>query len=129
MLANHQRNVPGILVHLCLSVITSHTQDVLGWCGPYHFDPAKANPVLFHLQRGDRRRQGLTTEAANAVLDYAFAALGLARVNGAAALDNITPWRVLEKIGVVYQGLDQEGAHSFKLAPDGYNQQKQPGRR
>ena len=115
MLANHRQNGPGTLVHLCLAIIDKGTQGFVGWCGLDHLDPAKANPVLFYLLKTSHRGQGLATEAARAVVAYAFTDLRLARVDAAAAADNIASQRVMEKIGMEYLGLDKEGGHAFTL--------------
>ncbi|MGE3076823.1 MAG: GNAT family N-acetyltransferase [Dehalococcoidia bacterium] len=49
--------------------------------------------------------QGFTSEAARAILEYAFRELRLARVFGRADIRNVGSWRVLEKIGMQREGL------------------------
>ena len=49
--------------------------------------------------------QGLVTEAATAVIDYAFEILGLARVQALADIRNTGSWRVMEKLGMRREGL------------------------
>jgi RimJ/RimL family protein N-acetyltransferase len=116
MLDNHRRNEPGRVVHLCLAIVTRDEGALVGWCGLDRRDPARAHPVLFYLLRAGCWGRGLATEAAAAVLGYAFGELGLARVDGGAAPDNIASKRVMEKIGMRYLGLDKEGGHSFTLS-------------
>ena len=114
MQSNHQQNRSGQLFHLCLAIIDKETQDFIGWCGLDHRDPATPYPVLFYLLKTDRWGQGLATEAARALLDYAFIELGQPRIDGRTALENIASKRVMEKIGMQYLGIDND-AHTFTL--------------
>ena len=123
MLGNHKRNSPGKLVHLCLAIIDKDTQEFIGWCGLDHLDQTKKNPVLFYLLKARFWGKGLATEAARAVLGYAFGELDLVRIDSGAALENIASKRVMEKIGMKYSGIE-EGGHSFTLTRDEYFQTK-----
>ena len=120
MLDNHKQNTPGKLVHLCLAIIYKDTEEFVGWCGLDHRDQTDANPVLFYLLKANYWGKGLATEAARAVLDYAFGELGQARIDGGAALENTASKRVMEKIGMRYLGVDEERGHSFTLTQDEY---------
>lgn len=122
MLGNHERNAPGDLVHLCLAIIDKDTRQLIGWCGLDHLDRTRSNPVLFYLLKADYWGKGLATEAARAVLGYGFGELDLDRIDGAAALENIASKRVMEKIGMRYSGIDEEGGYSFTLAREEYFQ-------
>jgi len=125
MLDNHRQNAPGKVVHLCLAIVHKDAQGIIGWCGLDHRDRAKATPVLFYLLKASYRGKGLATEAAEAVLGYAFGDLGLARVDSAAAVENVASKRVMEKIGMRYVGLDEEGGHAFTLTTEEFFQGKQ----
>jgi RimJ/RimL family protein N-acetyltransferase len=114
MLENHRLNAPGRLTHLCLAMVDKETQAFIGWCGLDHRDQTKTAPVLFYLLKASYWGKGLATEAARAVLDYAFTELGLDRVDGGAALENVASKRVMEKIGMRYVGLNSEGGYSFR---------------
>jgi len=122
MFGNHEQNAPGRLVHLCLGIIQKNSQEFIGWCGLDHTDQTKANPVLFYLLKESYWGKGLATEAARAVLDYAFRELDLARIDSATAYENTASKRVMEKIGMMYLGLDEEGGHFFTLAKAEYFQ-------
>ena len=124
MLDNHKQNTPGRLIHLCLAIIHKDAQEFIGWCGLDHRDQTKANPVLFYLLKASYWGKGLATEAAQAVLGYAFSELGLARVDSGAAFENVASKRVMEKSGMRYLGLDEEGGHSFTLTQEEYFQDK-----
>lgn len=115
MQENHLRNAPGKIIHLCLAIIDKDTQNIIGWCGLDHRDTAKPNPVLFYLLKESCWGKGLATEAAKALLDYAFDKLCLTRIDSGCAFENIASKRVMEKIGMHYLGLDEAGGHSFML--------------
>lgn len=48
---------------------------------------------------------GFTTEAAGAVIDWAFRELGLVRIEATADSENLGSWRVMEKLGMQREGL------------------------
>ena len=120
MLANHEQNAPGRLVHLCFAIVHREAPEIIGWCGLDHRNQMMANPVLFYLLKAQYYGKGLATEAAKAVLGHAFGALDLARVDGGAAFENMASRRVMEKIGMRYLGTDEEGGHSFTLTREEY---------
>ena len=120
MLGNHKQNASRRLIHLCLAMIDKDTQEFIGWCGLDHRDPTKKNPVLFYLLKASYWGKGLATEAARSVLGYAFSELDLARIDSGAAFENIASKRVMEKIGMRYLGIDEEGGYSFTLAKEEY---------
>jgi RimJ/RimL family protein N-acetyltransferase len=115
MLDNHRQNMPGRLVHLCLAIYEKDTQELIGWCGLDQRAQSRKYPVLFYLLKASRWGRGLATEAARALLDFAFDSLGLFRIDGDAAADNLASQRVMEKIGMVYSGIDQEGGHAYTI--------------
>lgn len=115
MLANHERNAAGRLVHLCLAIVQRETGRIIGWCGLDHRDASQAHPVLLYLLQAAHWGQGLATEATRAVLDHAFGAFALPRVDAAAAADNAASVRVLEKIGMRHEGRDEEEGYAFSL--------------
>jgi ribosomal-protein-alanine N-acetyltransferase len=122
MLDNHRQNAPGKVVHLCLAIVHKDAGEIIGWCGLDQRDRTKAAPVLFYLLKERYWGKGLATEAAAAVLGCAFGELGLARVDSAAAFENVASKRVMEKIGMRYVGLDEEGGHLFTLGREEYLQ-------
>lgn len=50
---------------------------------------------------------GYMTEAANAVVGEAFARWSVAKIAASADIDNVGSWRVLEKLGMVREGLSR----------------------
>ncbi len=108
MMGNHEQNEPGRLTHLCFAIIDKNSQEIIGWCGLDHLDQTKENPVLFYLLKESCWGKGLATEAARAVLSYAFVDLDLPRIDSGAAFENTASKRVMEKIGMRYLGIDEE---------------------
>jgi ribosomal-protein-alanine N-acetyltransferase len=122
MLANHRQNAVGKIVHLCLAIIHRDTREWIGWCGLDHRDPARPNPILFYLLKAKYWGQGLATEAARVLLDYAFGTLNLPQIDSAAASDNLASVRVMEKLGMRSLGLDAEGGRAFTLTKEEYHE-------
>jgi len=124
MLENHERNTPEKLIHLCLAVIRKENGEFIGWCGLDHRESSQPNAVLFYLLKKEHWGKGLATEAAKAVLEYAFHGLGLAQVDGGAAAENAAEnaasKRVMEKAGMRYVGRAEDGGHSFMLTKQEY---------
>ena len=118
MLSNHAQNLPKKIVHLCLAIIYKETNEFVGWCGLDHTNQKDADPALFYLLKASYWGKGLATEAAGALLDYAFTQLDLASIHAGAAPENLASKRVMEKIGMKYQGLDDEGGYSFTMTRD-----------
>lgn len=124
MLHNHEQNAPRKIVHLCLAIVDKDTLEFMGWCGLDHRDQTKNHPVMFYMVKEKYRGKGRATEAARALIDYAFDTLRLERIDSATDFDNIASKRVMEKIGMRYLGLDEEGGHSFTISRNEYLQVK-----
>jgi len=127
MLSNHEQNIPGKIIHLCLVMIFKDTDEFVGWCGLDHTNNKDVDPALFYLLKSNYWGKGLATEAARALLDYAFTQLKLSSIHGGAAGDNLASKRVMKKIGMKYVGLDEEGGYAFAINRDEYSsiQQKE----
>jgi len=120
MLSNHAQNIHGKIVHLCLAVIFKDTNEFIGWCGLDHTNQKDTDPALFYLLKANYWGKGLATEAARALLDYTFTQLELASIHGGAASENLASKRVMEKIGMKYIGLDEEGGYTFTINRNEY---------
>ncbi len=85
-------------------VVIHKADDVLiGHCGLRYWPESSDVEVLYAL---DKRYwgQGLATEGARASLRYGFEELDLTHIIAAALLENDASRRVLEKIGMTYEG-------------------------
>ena len=73
------------------------------WCGFHDVDwPARRCDTGFWVRRSAQGR-GFATESTNALLRYAFAALGMRRVGITHSAGNEASRRVVEKLGFVYE--------------------------
>jgi RimJ/RimL family protein N-acetyltransferase len=120
MRANHAQNTPGKLRHFCLTIIHKDTGEFIGWCGLDHLDATKPDPALFYLLKANHWGQGLATEAAKALLAYAFGPMDLTSIHGGAAPENVASKRVMEKIGMRFMGISEDGGYIFRMTREDY---------
>jgi len=118
MQSNHAGNRPGKIIHLCLAILFKETGEFIGWCGLDHRKETDADPALFYLLKAKYWGKGLATEAAAALLDFAFGPLELASLHAGAAPENLASKRVMEKLGMQHLGLDEEGGYAFTITRD-----------
>ena len=76
---------------------------VVGGIGLRLETPIAVASLHYSLSR-DHWSQGLTTEAAQAVVDWGFSEFGLEKIYSWADVANIGSWRVMEKIGMTREG-------------------------
>jgi ribosomal-protein-alanine N-acetyltransferase len=76
-------------------------QTLIGFCGFRFLDATTVVELLYGLAPA-YWGQGLTTEAATAVLRYGFDVLGLPQVVADADPPNVASFRVMEKLGMQY---------------------------
>ncbi|HEV2744817.1 MAG TPA: GNAT family N-acetyltransferase [Rubrobacter sp.] len=75
----------------------------IGFCGLRHLDGGPEVEVLYGISPPDWGR-GYATEISLAILRYGFETNGLARVWGIADAGNAASRRVLEKVGMTFEG-------------------------
>ena len=120
MISNHAQNAPGKIIHLCLAIKFKGDCEYIGWCGLDHTNTKDVDPALFYLLKSNYWGKGLATEAARALLDYAFVQLKVSSIHGGAATENFASKRVMEKIGMKYLGLGEEDDYAFAINRDEY---------
>ena len=76
---------------------------MIGFCGLRRLDDASGVEVLYGIAPAHWGR-GLATEVAFAVLRYGFEEAGLGHILGIADKENAASRRVLEKIGMTFEG-------------------------
>ena len=86
-----------------LWVATEEGGGVVGFAGLRHLDHAPGVEILYGFAPTHWSR-GYATEAAAAILRYGFEEAGLDRILGIADKDNAASRRVLEKIGMTFEG-------------------------
>lgn len=85
--------------------IESATQTPVVWCGFHDIDwEARQCDTGFWVRKSAHGR-GIATEAANALLRYAFHALGMRRVGLTHSKGNYASQRIAEKLGFRFQGI------------------------
>ena len=80
----------------------------IGWCAFSKWDPTYRSARLGYCFDEPAWGQGFATEAAGAVLQWAFATLDLNRVQAETDTHNVASGRVLEKLGFVREGTLRE---------------------
>ena len=80
----------------------------LGWCGLVEWDPVFRSASLGYCFGEASWGHGHATEAARALLTWAFDTLDLNRVQAEADTRNVASARVLEKLGFVLEGTLRE---------------------
>lgn len=80
----------------------------IGWCTLMNWDPTYRSALLGYCLDEAAWGQGFATEAAGALLQWAFDTLDLNRVQSEADTRNIASGRVLEKLGFLYEGTLRE---------------------
>jgi RimJ/RimL family protein N-acetyltransferase len=90
--------------------IESSTGTAVVWCGLHDIDwQGRQCDTGFWVRKGAQRR-GFATEAANAMVRYAFGALGMRRIGLTHSAGNEASRRVAEKLGFSLEGV-QKGAN------------------
>jgi [ribosomal protein S5]-alanine N-acetyltransferase len=80
----------------------------IGWCGLTRWNPDHRSASLGYCLDEAAWGRGYATEAARALLQWAFDALDLNRVQAEADTRNLASARVLEKLGFVREGTLRE---------------------
>lgn len=80
----------------------------IGWCVLAKWDPTYRSAMIGYCLADKAWGQGFATEAAGALLQWAFATLDLNRVQSGADTRNTASERVLEKLGFVREGTLRE---------------------
>lgn len=85
------------------AIVLRERDEVIGAVGLTVVWPHRRGEVGYWLGRTYWRR-GLTTEAARAIVRYAFDDIGLNRVEARCEVENTASERVLQKLGMRYEG-------------------------
>ncbi|GAA1133546.1 GNAT family protein [Nocardioides aquiterrae] len=80
----------------------------LGWCSLSRWNPDYRSAALGYCLAEKAWGRGYATEAARALLDWAFGTLDLNRVQAETDTRNLASARVLEKLGFVREGTLRE---------------------
>ncbi|MCO7227470.1 GNAT family N-acetyltransferase [Pleionea sp. CnH1-48] len=91
-----------------------HKEDnrVIGFCG-VKYEPDLGAPDIGYRMLPEYWGQGLGYEAASTTLEFAKHTLGLERIVGEVAEENIGSWKILEKCGM--QRIDEYEKMGFRI--------------
>lgn len=91
-----------------LAIERADDQAFIGWCALSKWDPTHRSARLGYCLDDAAWGQGFATEAAGALLRWAFETLDLNRVQAETDTRNTASSRVLEKLGFVREGMLRE---------------------
>lgn len=86
-----------------MALIHKSDDKLIGFCGLRWFEPT-GEPEIVYLLAKEYWGRGLATEAATACLKYDFEQKGFDRIIGVTLKANAASWRVMEKLGMRYEG-------------------------
>jgi RimJ/RimL family protein N-acetyltransferase len=88
--------------------IERQTGQAVVWCGLHDIDWDARQCDTGYWVRKSAQGQGIATEAANAMVRYAFGALGMRRVGLTHSSGNEASRRIAEKLGFTFEGIERE---------------------
>lgn len=91
-----------------LAIERSADDSFIGWCVLMRWDATYRSALLGYCLDEPAWGQGFATEAAGALLQWAFNTLDLNRVQSEADTRNVASGRVLEKLGFLREGMLRE---------------------
>ena len=91
-----------------LAIERTADDSFIGWCTLMNWDPTYRSALLGYCLDEPAWGQGFATEAADALLQWAFNTLDLNRVQSEADTRNAASGRVLEKLGFLREGTLRE---------------------
>ncbi|HSH67100.1 MAG TPA: GNAT family protein [Bacteroidia bacterium] len=87
------------------SIILNSTNQFIGLIALYLGKPAYKKGEVWFKTHSQQWNKGYTTEALKCVLKFGFKELKLHRIEAGCAVENIASKRVLEKVGMIQEGL------------------------
>jgi ribosomal-protein-alanine N-acetyltransferase len=87
------------------AVIEKKSEKLIGWCGVWRLAETGEVEIGYAIAK-KFWNQGLATEAAKALLEYAFANIKTDRITAVADPENVSSRRVMEKLGMKFVRID-----------------------
>ena len=108
----HRRVRRGQIKYLCFAVYEKGKSDRIGWCG---LDSLRVpgQTAIFYIIDELYRRKGYATQCARKLISYAFEETNLQRVNGGCAKENHASRKIMENIGMILVGHEENGDPLF----------------
>lgn len=88
----------------------AQTGKAVVWCGFHDIDWGARRCDTGYWVRKSAQRRGIATETANAMVRYAFGALGMRRVGLTYSNGNEASRRIAEKLGFTFEGIQREAS-------------------
>lgn len=105
------------------AVIDKNSNEFIGWCGLWKLKETGETEVGYAIAENFQKK-GLASEAAEKFLEYGFQQLNLEKIVAVARPENTASRRVMEKIGMNYDGIgrfyDCDLAH-YSITRENYN--------
>ena len=118
MKRRHLQNKPGSIHHLCLAVFEKNSNRIIGWCGLDGETMGKLH--IFFLIDEAYRNRGYATQCASKLLDYAFTEAMVDGVDGGCEQDNQASLKVMQKVGFVITGYEDNGDPRLYITAEQY---------
>ena len=90
------------------AVVLKETGKMIGTCGIYLDHERRARAEVAYMLNRAHWGHGYITEALQAVIDFGFSHLGMNRIFARCRPENVASARVMEKVGMTYEGLLRE---------------------
>ncbi len=94
--------------HYEWAMIDKATGHMIGTCGFASIDCHNNRAELGYVLHPDHRGKGLVTEAARRVLRFGFSVLNLNRIEARYMIENTASRRVMEKLGMRFEGVTRD---------------------
>lgn len=100
VIAQYERNEP-----IWWAVVEKASNKVVGFCGFFEYKPRFRRAEIGYMLGYDYWGKGYAIEASRAVIGYGFETMSLNRIEATVDPDNIASIKILEKLGMQYEGL------------------------
>lgn len=91
------------------AIVWRDTGKMIGTCGFTRFDYPNDSAEIGYVLNPEYHGLGIVTEAVKAVIEFGFSNLALNRIEGRYIAENLASRRVMEKNGMIYEGIRREG--------------------
>lgn len=101
-----------------VAIVEKQSNKMIGYVGFFDQKPSFLRAELGYIIHRAYWNKGYATEACRALLDFGFKRIGLNRIEATAFPENIASTRVLEKVGMQYEGLMRQRVMRDGVARD-----------
>jgi [ribosomal protein S5]-alanine N-acetyltransferase len=91
-------------------IVMKETNRLIGTCDYFNWDPKHRRAEIGYVLAKQYWNQGLMTEAIREVIRYGFETMQLNRIEAQCFMENIASERVMQKVGMTFEGILREYA-------------------